>query len=86
VLNGISHADMLRAVADYHDGVGPEGFREPSGWVIRLASRDSAHRPVIARAAVRTFGRDLTPQDFGGNDDKRAKWWLEQQGFDTPEI
>ena len=86
VLDQITFADILRAVIDCHEGRGLTGFREASGWVLRLGNQDFAHRPVIARAAARTFGRDLTPQDFSGNNDKRAEWWLDQQGFDTPVI
>jgi hypothetical protein len=86
VLDHITFGDILRAVLDCHEGNGPAGFREASGWVLRIGHQDFAHRPVIARAAARTFGRDLTPQDFNGNNDKRAEWWLDQQGFDTPVI
>ena len=86
VLDGITFGDILRAVADCHEDNGPAGFREASGWCLRIAGRDFAHRPVIARAAARTFRRDLTPQDFSGNIDKRCEWWLDQHGFDTPEI
>jgi hypothetical protein len=86
VLDGIAFADILRAVLDCHEGNGPVGFREASSWVLRIGRHDFAHRPVVARAAARTFGRDLTPQDFSGNNDKRAEWWLHRQGFDTPVI
>jgi hypothetical protein len=85
VLDQITFADILRAVLDCHEGNGPTGFREAPGWVLRIAGHNFPHRPVMARAA-RTFGRNLTPQDFRGNNDKRAEWWLDQQGFGTPEI
>ena len=78
--------DILCAVLDCHEGNSPSGFREASGWVLRVGGHDFAHRPVIASAAARSFGRDLTPQDYSGNNDKRAEWWLDQQGFDTPVI
>lgn len=86
VLDEITFSDILRAVLDCHEGNAPSGFREASGWVLRIGGNDFPHRPVIARAAARTFGRDLIPSDFGGNNDKRAEWWLDQHGFDTPEI
>jgi hypothetical protein len=86
VLDRITFADILRAVLNCHEGRGPAAFREASGWVLRIGEQSFAHRSVIARAAARTFGRDLSPQDFTGNNDKRAEWWLDQQGFDTPVI
>ncbi len=74
VLDRITFADLLRAFADCHEGNGPVGFLEASGWVIRISGREFAHRPVTARAARRAVGRDLTPQDLSGNNDKRVEW------------
>ena len=51
-LDQISFSDLLRAFADCHEGNAPAGFREATGWVIRISGREFAHRPVIARAAA----------------------------------
>jgi hypothetical protein len=51
-----------------------------------IAGHSLAHRPIIAAAAARHIGRELTPDDFTGNNDKRSKWWLEQLNFQTANL
>ncbi|MBM3980689.1 MAG: hypothetical protein FJ304_10460 [Planctomycetes bacterium] len=87
VLDQLTVADILRAVADELDNIEMANtFKPARGWCIRIAGQSFAHRPIIARAAVRHIQRELTPTDFGGNNDKRAKWWLEANGFETRDL
>lgn len=87
VLDLLTPSDILRAAADHLDGIATEStFHPAKGWCIRIAGRDFPHRPIIARAAAGHIGRELEPTDFGGNNDKRARWWLGEQGFDTPDL
>jgi hypothetical protein len=80
ILESITLSDILRSAADLLDGRVPKGnFQEANGWRVRIAGREFDHRPLIALAAERTFGRELTPADFDSNIDNRSEWWLENQ-------
>jgi hypothetical protein len=87
VLDQITVQDILRAAADYLDDRGSDSaFQSPRGWSLVIAGHSLAHRPIIAAAAARHIGRELTPDDFTGNNDKRSKWWLEQLNFQTANL
>lgn len=48
VLDRITFADILRAVADCHDDDAPPGFRPASGWCLRIAGRELHSRRVVS--------------------------------------
>ncbi|MDY3555756.1 hypothetical protein R5W24_004902 [Gemmata sp. JC717] len=87
VLDQLTVSDILRAAADHLDEVATENtFHPPRSWFIRIAGHDFPHRPIIARAARRHIEREMEPSDFGGNNDKRARWWLGERGFETLDL
>ena len=84
----ITIADILRAAANHLDAPSANAnFQSPRSWCLVIAGQSFAHRPIIAMAAARHLGRELTPEDFTGNNDKRSKWWLEEEmHFETADL
>jgi hypothetical protein len=86
-LDNLTDADIIRAFVDEMDGVPLEGnFQEATGWDVRIGRQRFPHRRIIARAVVSQLGQQLTPNDFSGAIATRIKWWLGEQGFDTPDL
>jgi hypothetical protein len=86
LLDTIGFAGVLRAVAAWSEGRRPKNirqFRAPNGWMLLVAGRTFAHRPLIALASEMCGERELNPNNFGLQNDTRCKKWLSEMGFET---
>jgi hypothetical protein len=86
-LDRLTDADIIRAFVDEMDGVPLHGnFQDATHWCVRVGRQRLPHRRLIAYAVLRRLGQQLDPNDFSGSIATRIKWWLGEQGFDTPDL
>ena len=81
LLEKMTFADVLRAIAALDDGLRTR-FQAAKDWSIQLGEKKTlAHRPVVALAIRRHLDREIGPEEFSGQIDEACRERLKELEF-----